>query len=105
MTAVPSPGSAPGDRAWWHLYGTVVEGAGYSAMVLLGDTVADVEPQIRSMDILGAGPKITLPLLGSWDHRPTIVEKNAVLAPGMEPESQSDNCDEYGDILDDEDDW
>lgn len=98
---------------WWHLYGTVVEGAGYSYQVLLGESHVDEatqraqHPTIPTRDLLAHGPELTLPLLGSWDHRPTVAEQNAVLAPGMEPSTLADNVDEYGDVVDDcdEDDW
>lgn len=84
----------------WHLWGTVVEGAGYSVKVMFGNDDADPwepEPTIKTTDILSKGPEITLPLLGSWEWRPTIAQQNAVLAPGMEPDSQADDQDEYGD--------
>lgn len=93
----------------WHLYGEVIEGAGYSVQIMHGDAPAPYEPEpsVETLDLIGgAGSKLTLPLLGSWMHEPTLAEINAVLPPGIEPREQADDEDEYGNrqVLDDEDD-
>lgn len=90
----------------WHLYGSVIEGGGYSMQVMFGNDDAEpfeVPPTHHVQETLGGGPPVELPWLGSWMRRPTIAEKNAVLPPGIEPETQADNEDEYGNIADDYD--
>jgi hypothetical protein len=87
----------------WALWGTLVEGAGYSVQIMLGADDAEPwtpEPTIKAEAILREGPKLTLPLLGTWDKRPTIAEKNAVLPPGIDPDEQTEDEDEYGDVID-----
>jgi len=88
-------------QLWWHFYGASIPDK-YDVTVMLAGTSeppAEAEHRKPSSEIDG----VQLTYLASWDHRPTIAEVNVPrIFAGMSPESQADNCDQYGDVLDED---
>ena len=97
------PATADAPQLWWHFYGASIPDK-YDVTLLIAGTdlpPAEAEHRKPSSEIDG----VELTYLTSWDHRPTIAELNLPrIFAGMSPETQADNCDEYGDVLPDDDD-
>ena len=101
-------------QLWWHLYGADIPEKGYACQLLIGgtdkgpDDIPATMPFELGTVIEDGTTARQLPRLGSWDHRPTIAEQNAVrIFGGLDPEVPADNVDDYGDDLDghQDDDW